>query len=287
MIAAELESPLSTPARRRRRSPSRPGAPEDESEAGMLRRLHQRIDWLPYWLLLPSIALTIALLGYPIVRLVETSFQKYGLFELINHKTTWIGAQNYTSIFSSSSFWQAVLRTVLFTAACVGGTMVLGTVVALALKRLGRTMRTVVSVVMVLAWAMPPVSAAIVWQWLFANEFGVVDWILTELHLGNLTNFDWTGRSPLIAFCVITMMIVWQAIPFVALSLYAGLVQIPSELYESARVDGAGGFSIWRSVTLPLLAPIFGLLTILSIIWDFNVFTQIYVLTQGGPNNGT
>jgi N,N'-diacetylchitobiose transport system permease protein len=277
MIAAEPGLRTTTPARRRRRG----GSP------GPLRRLHRHVDWLPYWLLAPSIALSAILLGYPIVRLVETSFQEYNLFQLLSHTTKWNGVANYRTIFTSSSFWDAVLRTALFTATCVGGTMLIGTAVALMLARLGKAMRTFVSIAMVLAWAMPPVSAAIVWQWLFADQFGVVDWLLGALHLGNFSNFDWTGQNALLAFLVITMMIVWQAIPFVALSLYAGLVQIPSDMYESARVDGAGTWAIFRWVTMPLLRPVFGLLVILSIIWDFNVFTQIWVLTQGGPNGGT
>ncbi|HTX00752.1 MAG TPA: sugar ABC transporter permease [Acidimicrobiales bacterium] len=278
MTAAELEPATMTPVRRRRRAAG-PG--------GLLRRIHREVDWMPYWLLLPSIVLVVALLGYPVVRLVETSFQEYGLFQLFNHTTTWNGVSNYKSILTTESFWASVLRTLLFTAACVGLTMVVGAAVALMLARLGKILRTTVSITLVLAWAMPPVSAAVVWQWLFADQFGVVDWILAELHLGNLSNLDWTGTSPLRAFSVIAMMIVWQAIPFVALSLYAGLVQIPDEMYESARTDGAGSWAVFRWITMPLLGPIFGLLTILSIIWDFNVFTQIYVLTQGGPNGGT
>jgi N,N'-diacetylchitobiose transport system permease protein len=242
---------------------------------------------MPYWLLLPSIVLVAVLLGYPLVRLVETSFQEYNLFQLFSHTTKWNGVANYSAILSSGSFWDSVLRTVLFTGACVGTTILVGMGVALVLERVGRTVRTAVSVAMVLAWAMPPISAAIVWQWLFANQFGVVDWLLTVLHLGHLSNLDWTGTNPLLAFVVITLMIVWQAIPFVALSLYAGLSQVPPELYEAARMDGARGRDVFAEVTLPLLKPILGLLTILSIIWDFNVFTQIYVLTQGGPNGGT
>lgn len=292
MIAVEPGPSSAIPARRRRRS-SGPGGTNGASGTdgaaapNLLRRVHARFDWLPYWLLLPSIVLIVLLLGYPIVRLVETSFQEYNLFQLFSHTTKWNGVSNYSAILSSGSFWDSVLRTVLFTGACVGATLLVGIGVALLLTRINKVVRLAVSIAMVLAWAMPPISAAIVWQWLFANQYGVVDWILSSLHLGHLQNLDWTGTNPLLAFVVITMMIVWQAIPFVALSLYAGLMQVPAELYEAAKVDGAGGWDVFRRITAPLLAPIIGLLTILSIIWDFNVFTQIWVLTQGGPNGGT
>lgn len=282
MIAVGSEEAVrTTPTRRQRRARGEPG------HKGVMRRLHAKVDWLPYWLLAPSIVFIVVLLGYPVVRLFETSFQEYNLFQLFSHTTKWNGIANYRAILTSGSFWDSVLRTVVFTAACVGFTIVIGMGVALLLTRINKVVRMAVSIAMVLAWAMPPVSAAIVWQWLFANQFGVVDWILTELHFGHLQNLDWTGTSPFLAFCVITMMIVWQAIPFVALSLYAGLTQVPQELYEAARVDGGSGLAVFRSITMPLLAPILGLLTILSIIWDFNVFTQIWVLTLGGPNGGT
>jgi N,N'-diacetylchitobiose transport system permease protein len=254
---------------------------------GRLARIRHRFNWMPLWLLLPSIVLMVLILGYPLVRLVETSFQFYDLTQLFSHKTIWNGVTNYSTILSSSSFWYSVERSLLFTAACVGGTIFVGMGIALLLGRVNRVVRTALSIAMVLAWALPPISAALVWQWLFANQFGVIDWILSELHLGNFQNFDWFGTSPLRAFAVITMMIIWQAVPFVALSLYAGLSQVPRELYEAARVDGASPWGVFRQVTLPLIAPILGLLTTLSIIWDFNVFAQIWVLTMGGPNGGT
>ncbi len=254
---------------------------------GAVSRLKARFDWMPYWLLAPSLVLVVLLIGYPVVRLFETSFQALGLTQLFSHKTVWNGVDNYQTIFTSVSFWDAVLRTVLFTGACVVGTMVVGMAVALMLGRLSKVVRGGVSIAMVLAWAMPPISAAIVWQWLFASQYGVVDWILTELHLGTFQSFDWTGQSGLLAFSVIGMMIVWQAVPFVALSLYAGLTQVPQELYEAARVDGAGPWGELRRVTVPMLSPIIGLLVILSVIWDFNVFTQIWVISQGGPNGAT
>jgi N,N'-diacetylchitobiose transport system permease protein len=281
VVAIEPKPLVGASVRRARGDESKPG---DRRPVG---RLKARFDWMPYWLLAPSAVLVVLLVGYPIVRLVETSFQVLGLPQLFSHQTIWNGVDNYRTIFTSTSFWDAVLRTVLFTGACVIGTMVVGMAVALMLGRLSKVVRGGVSIAMVLAWAMPPISAAIVWQWLFASQYGVVDWILTELHLGTFQSFDWTGQNALLAFVVITMMIVWQAVPFVALSLYAGLTQVPQELYEAARVDGAGPWGVFRRVTVPMLSPIIGLLVILSVIWDFNVFAQIWVLTQGGPNGGT
>jgi len=263
------------------------GGSPPKRKTGRLAAARRRVDWMPYWLILPATVSLVVVLGYPIVRLVELSFQSYGLTQLFDHTTVWDGVTNYRVILSSGSFWSSVLRTFVFTASCVGLTMVLGMAFAHLFIRLGKRMRTLLSSGMILVWAMPPITAVLVWQWLFANQFGVVDWMLTKVGLTSFANTDWFAQSPFSAFAIITLMIVWQAVPFVALSLYAGLVQIPGELYEAARVDGAGGWRTYRTITLPLLKPIVLLLLILSVIWDFNVFTQIWALTGGGPNGGT
>jgi N,N'-diacetylchitobiose transport system permease protein len=165
-------------------------------------------------------------------------------------------------------------------------TMVLATLVALLLERLGRRMRLLVQISLVLAWAMPPITATVVWQWLFDTQFGVVNWLLTTLGADGYEGHSWfaTGLS---TFSVITLIVVWQAIPFVAITLYAGLTALPGELREAMRVDGAGPWQVFRSLILPLLKPLFMITAFLSIIWDFKVFTQIWLVRQGGPDRST
>jgi N,N'-diacetylchitobiose transport system permease protein len=126
----------------------------------------------------------------------------------------------------------------------------------------------------------------LVWQWLFQPGYGVVNWLLTQVGFGDLTQHDWT-TSPASAFTLVWLLVVWQSVPFVALTLYAGLAQIPRSYYEAAALDGAGPWRVHRTITFPFLQPILGLVTILSVIWDFTVFNQIWILTQGGPNDGT
>ncbi|MGH9063077.1 MAG: carbohydrate ABC transporter permease [Acidimicrobiales bacterium] len=277
MIAVEQEVP---PASARRRSGASP-------EWSARRRRRGRADRLPYGLLLPSAAIIAAVLGYPLYKLFATSFQHFGLRQLFLHTTDWTGLANYQAVFTDGFFWTVVLRTVVFTAVNVALTIGVGMLVALLLKRVGRVVRTLVTVAMIMAWVMPSVTSPIVWGWLFETQYGVVNWLLTQTSLGNFTNTDWFGRSPLLAFTVITLMVVWQAVPFVALSLYAGLSQVPGELYEAAWMDGGASWAVFRRITLPMLKPILLLLTILSTIWDFSVFNQIWILTGGGPNQGT
>ena len=253
-----------------------------------LRAAASRLGWaLPYLPILPALIALLVMLGYPVLLVILISFQKFGFAELIQHKTTYIGLTNYVQILRDPFFLAVVVRTVLFTLSVVGLTVVLGTLVALLMDRLGGRMRLLLSIWMIRAWATPIVASTVIFQWLFDSKLGVVNWLLTRIGLfGDFTNYSWftTGFS---TFAIITLLIVWQAIPFVAFSLYAGILSIPRELYETARVDGAGEWTMFRHITLPILAPLFMILVFLSAIWDFKVFTQVYAMRQGGPAGQT
>ncbi len=238
----------------------------------------------PYVLLAPAAAVVAVVLAYPLYLLGKMSFEKYGLFELIRHKGRWIGTANYSSIFHDAEFWRVVLRTIAFTAVCVSLTMVLGTAIALLLLQVGRVMRVALTTGLVLVWAIPTIVAVDLWRWMVDFEFGVANWTLTKLQLGDFIRHDWFA-NPWTGFGVFTALIVWGAIPFVSITVYAGLAQVPHELLEAAAIDGARPWAAFREVTLPLLKPIFVILTSLSIIWDFQVFQQIWVMLDGRPNS--
>jgi N,N'-diacetylchitobiose transport system permease protein len=248
------------------------------------RRLGVRVSRgvVPYLLLAPAIAVIAAVLAYPLYLLGALSFQQYGLFELIRHDGKWIGLDNYSAIFHDSLFWRVLLRTVVFTAACVTFTMVFGTLIALLLAKLGGVMRFVLTTGLVLVWAMPVVVAVNIWIWMFDFEFGVVNYLLTELHVGDYLHHDWFENS-VTGLIIIGAIVVWGAIPFVAITLFAGLTQVPRELVEAASLDGAGPARIFRDITLPILKPIFVILISLSIIWDFQVFNQVWIARGGQP----
>jgi N,N'-diacetylchitobiose transport system permease protein len=228
-------------------------------------------------LILPVIVVITAILGYPLYKLVTLSFQQYGLAELIQKKGVWIGLDNYTSVLHDEVFWRVLLRTVVFTAANVALTIGLGTAIAFLLVRVSTWVRLLLSAGLVLAWSMPAVVAVQIWVWMTNFENGIVNYILTELHVGEYTGHDWYG-STFSKLAMVTLLIVWGAIPFVAITVYAGLAQVPRELVEAAEIDGAGPIRVFRDVTFPVLQPIFLILTSLSIIWDFGVFTQPYLL---------
>jgi N,N'-diacetylchitobiose transport system permease protein len=237
----------------------------------------------PYALIAPAIVVIGAILAYPLYYLVRLSFQRYGLFQLIAHKGSWVGLHNYGLLLHDSVFWHTLVRTVIFTAVNVGLTMVLGTLVALLLVQVAAPIRLMITSALVLAWAMPVVVAVQLWYWMTNFQNGVVNYVLTELHLGDFIGHDWYA-SPTSALGVTTTLIVWGAVPFVAITVYAGLAQVPRDLVEAASVDGAGALRTFRDVTLPILKPILLVLTSLSIIWDFGVFTQPFLLLQSRPN---
>jgi len=217
------------------------------------------------------------ILGYPLYYLVRLSLQQYGLFELIRHKGIGVGLANYRSVLHDQIFWHTLVRTIVFTAANVVLTMVLGLLVALLLVRVSRPVRLLLSSSLVLVWSMPVVVAVQVWYWMTNFENGVVNYVLTQLHLGSFEQHDWYA-STFSQLSMVTLLIVWGALPFVAITLYAALAQVPNDLLEAASVDGAGAWMKFRDITLPILRPILLILTSLSIIWDFGVFTQPYLL---------
>ncbi|WIX90080.1 sugar ABC transporter permease [Amycolatopsis sp. DG1A-15b] len=241
---------------------------------------------LPYGLLLPAAALLGLVLGYPLVRLVVISLQDYGLRSLFTGTTRFAGGDNYAAVLADPQLAGVLGRSLGFCAALVAGTLVIASGVALLLRGLGRRMRTAVTLCLIAAWALPNVASTLVWQWLFQPGYGVVNWLLTRLGFGDLTQHDWT-TTPASAFTLVWLLVVWQSVPFAALTLHAGLSQIPRSYYEAAALDGAGAWRVHRTITVPFLQPILGLVTILSVIWDFTVFNQIWILTQGGPGGGT
>jgi N,N'-diacetylchitobiose transport system permease protein len=217
------------------------------------------------------------ILGYPLYWLVKLSTERYGLFELIQHKGVPVGLDNYRSVLGDSVFWRTLLRTVVFTIANVTLTMVIGTLLALLLVRVSTWVRLLLSSGLVLVWAMPVVVAVQVWYWMTNFQNGVVNYVLTELHVGDYFQHDWYATT-FSQLSLTTLLIVWGALPFVTITLYAGLAQVPGDLIEAAEVDGARSWRIFFDITLPILKPILFILTSLSIIWDFGVFTQPYLL---------
>ncbi|MGV9501049.1 carbohydrate ABC transporter permease [Streptomyces sp. NPDC003642] len=259
-------------------APARPGR-------GGARRGGRAGLW-PYLLAAPTVLGMLYLLLYPLARAVLISLQDFQLRQLIQGDARFVGLRNYETLLTDERFWQVVRRTFLFMAANVVLIMLLATLVALLVERLGRLWRTAVLSALVLAWAMPVIAATTVFQWLFHSEFGIVNWTLGQLGFGSFERYPWFAHGPA-AFTILVLLIVWQSVPFAAITLYSALTTVPVELYESARLDGASAGRIFRAVTLPMIRPIFMLVLSLEVIWTFKAFVQIWVMTNGGPGDAT
>jgi N,N'-diacetylchitobiose transport system permease protein len=270
----------------RRERPLRGAAPRDTSVAAFVRR--HRLA--PYLLLAPGLAGIAVVLLWPLVQVALYSFQNYGLPQITGAQPVqWVGLGNFSTTFADPEFWLSLRTTVLFAAVVVPLTLVTGTLVGLLLNRLGKKMAAFVSTAALLAWATPPVAASVLFYWLFNPDGGLVDWTLSKLPnwlVGSTdwAGFNWTTTGALSAYAVMTILVVWQSFPFIAVTVLAGLKTVPPELYEAAKVDGATPFRVFWRITYPLLKPIFLVLLLLSVIWDFNVFAQSYLLT-GFPGN--
>ncbi|TDD20629.1 carbohydrate ABC transporter permease [Nonomuraea diastatica] len=242
---------------------------------------------IPYVLLIPGLLVIGALLLYPLIQMAIMAFQKVGLVQISGKKpATWVGFDNFTGFVDNDIFWSSLRNTVVFAVIAVPLTLVLGTAVGVLLHRLGKKMSLFVIIGIMFAWAVPPVAQGVIWRWLFDAEAGIVNWALNLLpdwlSTALFSRADWTGEPWLndawSIYMVLIICVVWAGFPFVAVSVLAGLKGVPAELYEAAKVDGAAPWRTFWRITFPLLKPVFAVLTVLSIIWDFKVFSQLYVL---------
>ncbi|GGF29453.1 carbohydrate ABC transporter permease [Subtercola lobariae] len=257
----------------------RPGTvpPPAAPQSAPKRRMLARKGLAPALLLVPAAAILIVVIGWPLVQLVIVSFQQYGRAQVFGQPAPFIGFGNYVRVLGDPQFWQVLVRSFLFCIVNVVVTMSLGTLIALLMTRLNKFFRTLISVGLLLAWAMPALTAVIVWGWLFDTQFGVVNYVLTQVTGINFIGHSWL-INPISFFAVAAIIIVWQSVPFVAFTIYAGLTQVPDEVLEAAQLDGAGAVQRFRLVIFPYLKSIFVVVTILQIIWDLRVFTQVFAL---------
>jgi N,N'-diacetylchitobiose transport system permease protein len=238
---------------------------------------------IPYLLLAPAVIVMLVLLAWPAVQVIGISFRKLDLGELVRGELVWVGFDNYKAVLSDPEFWTITLRTVLFTAAIVAGTVLAGMLIALLMRHLSAPVRVALQVTLVLAWATPILATTTVFQWIFDQQYGILNKTLVKLGFDSFQGYSWfsSGTSTL---TVIGILVVWQAVPFVCFTIYAGLLQAPKELYEAAAMDGATSWQAFTTVSWPSIRPLVTLATFLSVIWDFKVFAQVWAIRQGGPD---
>ncbi|WP_329136297.1 sugar ABC transporter permease [Streptomyces sp. NBC_01476] len=251
--------------------------------AGRTGLRNRRRRPLPYLLIAPALLVMVAVLGYPLVDTLVLSFQDERRNNLwLGVAPPWVGFDQYTSVLGDGEFWGVVLRTLVFVVVCVVGTMGAGLLIALLMTQVSTWVRITMSVVMIAVWAMPLLVASSVFKFMFDSNYGLVDQLLTRLPGVDYTGHNWF-LNPTTGMGIIALLVIWGAIPFIAISLHAALTQIPKELEEAARIDGAKGFGIFRYVTFPVIKPVFVMTSTLSVIWDVGVLGQILLMRNGTP----
>jgi ABC-type sugar transport system permease subunit len=277
----------SAPSGRRQGTALAAGPPPAAAGPRQSRSFRQLFDnrLLPILLVAPAILVIGGLIGYPVLRTAWLSFTDADLSALISGEMSFVGLDNYVDALGDPTLRRATIATVLFGLACVAGTMVVGIAVALLLNRAFRG-RTLLGVLVLLPWAIPNVAASLVWGWIFHDQYGVLNWALSSLGLSSFDGYAWFNNW-LTAFVVIGVVVIWQSFPLVALVLLAGLQTIPSDVMEAAKIDGTTAWQRTRLIVLPILKPLLLVLVVISTIWDFKIFDQIYILSGGGPARRT
>ena len=224
---------------------------------------------------LPAVIALSLVTVYPVLAVLFMSLHRKMLLFDISEYT---GFDNYRFLLADDRFWNAFDNTVYFTAMSVSLELLLGLGIALLLNRTFR-FRGIVTALVLVPWAIPTVVSARMWEWMYNTDFGILNHLLGM-------KINWLG-SPFWAMNAAIVMDVWKTTPFVAILLLAGLKMIPHDLYQAARIDGAGAWSIFRRITLPLLMPVVLVVLIFRTMDAFRVFDAVYVLTGGGPANTT
>ena len=246
----------------------------------MLDRINNSADALGLLFMLPAAAILLVFLTYPLglgfwLGLTDTKIGRDGVF---------IGLENYRSLFGDSVFWLSVFNTIVYTTVASFFKFFLGLWLATLLNQ-NIVLKSFMRAILLLPYIVPTTLSAIAFWWIFDSQFSIVSWLLIKMGvIDKYINFlgdGWNARWSVI------FANVWRGIPFVAISLLAGLQTISPSLYEAATIDGATPWQRFRYITYPLLTPIIAIVMTFSVLFTFTDFQLIYVITRGGPVNET
>ena len=247
---------------------------------GAWGRLKVNRNWLAFWFMLPAAAILILFLAYPLGLGVWLSFTD----ARIGRSGEFIGTENYEWLAGDSVFWVSVFNTVLYTAVASVIKFAVGLYLALLLNE-SLPFKALIRSAVLIPFIVPTVLSAIAFWWLYDSQFSIISWSLR--HLGVIRgNIDFLG-DPWNARWSVIFANIWRGVPFVAITLLAGLQTVAPSLYEAATIDGASRWQMFRHITYPLLTPIIAVVMTFSVLFTFTDFQLIWAMTRGGPVNAT
>jgi multiple sugar transport system permease protein len=259
---------------------ARPGSYQAALPWWSWARLKHNRNWVGFWFMLPAAAFLILFLTYPLglgiwLSFTDTKIGRPGIF---------IGFENFTWLWDDPVFWLSVFNTFLYTIVASVFKFGLGLYLAILLNHT-IPWKAFIRAIVLLPFIVPTVLSAIAFWWIYDSQFSIISWSLTKLGLiDHYINFL---GDPNNARASVIVANVWRGIPFVAITLLAGLQTISPSLYEAAIIDGASRWQMFRHVTFPLLTPIIAVVMTFSVLFTFTDFQLIYAMTRGGPLNAT
>jgi multiple sugar transport system permease protein len=233
---------------------------------------------LPYLLLSPLVVFIGALSFVPTL---DTTVEAFFRVMPLDPPTRFIGLGNFRALFDNPVITTSWVNTAVYVVVGVVLSVVLGTVMALALRQRFR-FRGIVLALVILPWALPAVVEAVIWNWIYNPTFGVMNSSLHSAHLIGGYHV-WLGLDRWLTVVLIEIVQVWQITPLSAVVILAALQSVPPDLYEAARVDGAGPLSQFRRISLPLIRPALAVCTVEALVLSLNIFDQVYVLNGIAP----
>ena len=229
----------------------------------------------------PALLLLLVLVAYPFCMALYFSLSD----AFIGRPSQFIGIRNFVNLWESDAFRQTFQNAFVFTSIAIAVKLVLGITLALLLNQQLWFKRLIRGAVL-LPWVIPTALSTLGWWWMFNSLYSVVNWTGISLELMDPPGPNWLGQK-YYAMTAVIVVNIWRGLPFFAITILAGLLAIPKELYEAAEADGAGPVRQFWYITLPLLKPVLGIIILFSTIFTFSEFNIIYVLTHGGPINST
>jgi multiple sugar transport system permease protein len=254
--------------------------PRAARDVGAWDRMKVNHNWLGFWFMLPAAAILILFLAYPLGLGVWLSFTD----ARIGRSGAFIGTENYEWLWGDSIFWLSVFNTLLYTGVASVIKFAVGLYLAILLNQ-SLPFKALLRSVVLIPFIVPTVLSAIAFWWLYDSQFSIISWSLRHLHVID-GNIDFLGNAWNARWSVIFANI-WRGVPFVAITLLAGLQTVPPSLYEAATIDGATRWQMFRYITYPLLTPIIAVVMTFSVLFTFTDFQLIWAMTRGGPVNAT
>lgn len=245
----------------------------------MKKKAHEKVR--PYLMILPAMLGILVFTIYPVIKLIQLSFMNVNMLD--DSKTKFVGLENYQKVFARPDFIKSLNNTILYTAAVVILITLLALILAVWLNSKRSAMNSVVQAVVFSPHVVAIVSIALIWQWMMEPNFGLFNYVLKSL---GLPTSQWLTSSDTAMACVIAIS-VWKAVGYDMLIFLAALQGVPKELYESAKLDNAGKWTVFWKITIPMVSPQLFFTLIIRTISSFKVFDTVRVLTEGGPNNAT